>query len=656
MASGVLWLLGAAPWMSDNGDEPMWLSLVCCGVAALSLAGATLMEGSERLGQRGRSLPSVLAAGAAALPFIASMALLAGEDSGGLAARLEKQAIALTLSALVGVAVYAAAPAFRALIKMRDDPSGLVRDLLAVTLLGLFIRYVPTRLNLLQDGALGLMHTRGGDFRFGGAAALLQLLLPESLFPGLVPVAQLFRFLSALLPVAVYGLGHALGLERRVNQYAGLAAASLPLHAALFSSEHEMGPALTMGTAGLALVVHGLRRDSQPAAMVGHLLVAHALWWTPLAWPIAFAWGTCLWHALPRERRWTAAMVAPVIVVAGTAVLGLLLDRWVGGGNPTAFVGMVIGLDWLTWPWARLFLSTALMPVWLWIPALAALVRRTVTLGSVEAIGLATGIVPVILHVPRMDDDAPALELFIRGAPGLPWLLLLAGEGVARWLVPAVQARWPNRGEHAWWAMVGLVAVSPMMHWGYLGRSYAGLAERPSIAVFERKVPGGCGLVVPEDTAEARPGEGTPAGMNGTARYYRELILGMRKQRGEPAEAGGIVPATAFLEAASSRGELPATVPGLPSEWAHDGKRFGCWYFLETTYCRLGAFRGPSRLCAEFAKALRLTTIDAAPVPVLANRLVTFTDALPEELHDSAFTVKLHRIDGVSPKPGGRPR
>ena len=220
-------------------------------------------------------------------------------------------------------------------------------------------------------------------------------------------------------------LARALRTDRATAFFAGLALASLPLHAALYSSDFESGAVVTLTLAALAIVASSLREDSAVALAAGLALLGYTLWGRPEALVVGLPLLVVAW-AVPRRLWLHCAVVAAVVWLAGLALVRVASLQQLVHGTRNNLSG-----PWGVLPFGELLTTSAVLPFWLWLPAPIGILCLRGRARVVALAGLVAGLVPEHTAPTMFDPTATYLEFFRYGSFALPWLALLAGAGLA---------------------------------------------------------------------------------------------------------------------------------------------------------------------------------------------------------------------------------
>lgn len=476
-----------------------------------------------------------------------------------------------------------------------------------------FVRFVLTEPNILTDGGSGYGRVMGYARGYSGLAVLVGLFPAEwSAFMWramLVP-----RVLAAFAPALLACVARGLGFGRSVALIAGLALASLPVHAALTASDLLVGPMSSVQLAGLSLVLLARRGDRSDVFAAGMALAAWGMWFRPEGvlglLPLAAA-------SLSFSRSWWDRWEVRLVVL-GVALL-VLLRAVAIATNPYLASNSAPG-PLSNVAWGNVLFSTVLVPVWFWLPApfaVGALVRHRAL--AVVAAGLLAGLVPVYLRGLNPEPASTHLETLRYGLPVLAWLALTAAVGLdsisrwiaGRWLIHRALLLFVLR------ALLAIVVVSPVaINHEYLGRRYGHAASEPVIRQLLKQVPNDCGLLVPDDFPEGVTIE----------IYDRYVYIASEAHALEEIAAIEVRPVSDLLD-----GKVD------PSQ---------CWAFLRGPFC-YHAFAGRSALaCDRIQARFNLEEIASIPVEFRHHRLVTGPDVRSAPWYMERMPVVLYRVGG----------
>ncbi len=511
-------------------------------------------------------------------------------------------------------------------------------DAVAVLAWSAVVRFVLTEPNILTDGGSGygrLWRQSVGGWQ--GLSVLIETLFPEE--PRFMwTIIRVPWVLAALAPPLLVLLARALDFSRASALFAGVALASLPLHAAMYSSDFEFGPLLTFNLLGVALVAAAVRFERGELAMAGAAVLAYACWGRPDA-PVVGA--ALLAIAVPALRRWRThpVLVAALGWFAANAIASFASARALG------VVSHVAPHLWHGFP-VLLFLGMQqVVPFWLLLPlpfGVAHLWRRDPWRLVVVGVGIAAGLVPLSLSpVGAGDPTRSYMEYFRYGTWALPWILLVAAEGmdagvlfVTRRFARLGPAR-AHRLELAVRAtIIAVCMATPLYFRSYLARQYGPRVEEEAFREALRRVPDDCGLVVPDDDSDDQGG--------GTIEIQRRYAYIAEEAAAEGESHVGperVIGASAFLRSAADRRALPpvATPAAKRAEPA-------CWYYFRGSYCYTGLQGQGSAVCAELERDAVLEPILARRILYISHRLVTRPDLSDGPLYDPDQSLVLSKI------------
>ncbi len=513
----------------------------------------------------------------------------------------------------------------------RQDAAGRrVAGIAALEILGVlawsaFVRFALTRTNILTDGGSGyrrLMDFIGG---YGGLSVLVDLMAPRHLMWSAIRVPAV---LAALAPPLLTVLGRVLGFRRPIPLLAGLMLASVPLHAAMYTSDFLMGPLLTLTLLGLALAAAGANSGDDLPIIAGAGMLAFGTWCRPdgaiagapllaVAWPVVKGWRR---HPLA----WLGFGLFGANMIAAQIALHAL-------GTSQSF-GLHLPLP----DDPGLFLIPEDVPYWLSLGAALGIAlfrrleRRLLVIVGVSAV---TGLLPLAVRG-TTDVTASYMEVFRYGTWVLPWLVLLAASGfveaaqaIATRVGDPASAGRARRVERA--ALIGvalLVLSSPVRAHRYLAREYGPRAEEQVFREALRRVPDKCTLVVPDDVRElGRENLGT---IEIEARY--ELVAA--EQAGVDGHSPqDIVGVTTFLDALKQHGWPRGPAGGAPL----------CYWFFEGSYCYTGSNGTPSASCRELLARLHSRQVLDKQIEYVSHRFVTRPDLRTPPLYDPRQHLRL---------------
>ena len=451
---------------------------------------------------------------------------------------------------------------------------------------------------------------------YGGLAALVKL-LPASLHAFLWEAMVVPRCLASLAPPALVWVAWALGLSPATGLLAGMALASLPIHAALSSSDLLVGPMSTVQLASVAMVLAARRNLRSDLFAAGLALAGWGIWFRPEGalglLPVAAAaltFPTAWWR---RTGPWVA--VAGLALIVGLRAAALATGRTAGAvGGHGAFSNLA---------WGSLASSTILLPFWLWLPLPIAVVElwRRRALAVVVA-GAVTGFLPIYLRGMYPDPADTHLEALRYGVPLMPWLALAAATGVET-ILRAGRARLGAR-TYAWATAVAALALAgwALAHGEYLGRRYGHSTSEAAIRQLLARAPEGCSILVPDDHPEAVSIE----------IHHRYAIIAAE------AYAVGSVPALRILPASEAIDAVD-----LANE---------CWMYLKGPYC-YHAFEGvPALACTEVERRFDLEEVGRVPIEFRHHRLVSGPEVRRPPWYMAEMPIVLYRLRGPAGRSG----
>ena len=516
-------------------------------------------------------------------------------------------------------------------------------DALGVMAWSAVVRFVLTQPNILTDGGSGYGRLWRLSLRgWQGLSVLVEALFPaEPRF--MWTIIRVPWVLAALAPPLLLLLARALGFGRARALLAGIALASLPLHAAMYSSDFEFGPLLSFDLLGLALTAAAVRFERGELAAAGAAVLAYACWGRPDA-PIVGA--ALLAVVLPALRGWRTepVLLAALGWFAGNAVASFASAQALGaGGN--------LGLHlWHGFPLLRFVRLQEIVPFWLLLPlpfGAVHLLKRDPARLAVVGVGIGAGLVPLSLSpVDHGDPTQSYMEYFRYGTWALPWIVLLAAEGLdaGAELVARRAARiGPERAHRVALAarstIVAVCMATPLVFRSYLAREYGPRVEEAAFRDVLARVPDDCGLVVPDDESDDQ-GAGTIEVM----RRYVYIAEEAAAQGASRMNAERIVGATRFVRSASEQ----RGIPPLPWGPGADGERTtpACWYYFRGSYCYTGFDGHGARACAELERDAVLDPVFTRRILYISHRLVTRPDLTAPPLYDPAQSLVLSRIVG----------
>lgn len=486
------------------------------------------------------------------------------------------------------------------------DP-GLRRSLLAevpaplaIATIAAVVRFAGTTRNSFMDADVANMRLLHFDGLHDGLNVLIRFLLPASLEGFYAPAVLVVSVLAALTPPLAVLLARGLGCTRPVAALAGLMLACWPLHAALYTSDVVQGPVVTFATLALALgAVSGRLRAPGPLA-VAALWLAWLIWCRPEVVLVVGLLGVAAWPGLWGFRRRPWLWMAGLWLLASVGVRLLLISAEVAAhlsemvqapgapgpvavGHPAPSGGPVLqGLGGVVGA-----MHPAVLPLWLWVPALPGLracgsTARALVLGSVA--------VATLLVLGPWGLDLTRIEFYRYSAIAAPGVAIASAEGVlwmagtlARWRwrrtsgFPGADAAAKARAERwarvAWAAVVLWVCLTPAWYRGYLTRSYGPTVDRAVFGAILPKVEPSCGFVVP---GEARD-DGLDPGL-----LYVELAREHADRVAPGSPPAKVVVASEFAATVQRTGRLPQlSAPGEGGQGAGDP----CWIWHRGSAC-----------------------------------------------------------------------
>ncbi len=476
---------------------------------------------------------------------------------------------------------------------------------LGVVVWSLLVRLVWTRTNILTDGGSGyrrLMDFVGG---YGGLSVIVDLLAPHHMMWRAIRVPVV---MSALAPPLLTVFAQQIGLRRPIPLLAGLMLASIPLHAAMFTSDFLVGPLLSLELAALSLAAWGARTEEDLPVFAGAALLAYAAWCRPeagivgapllaVAWPVVRSWRR---HAVA----WLGFGFFGANMIAAQVALHAL------GPTPSLLPGFPFNHA------ARFLGIPEVVPYWLTLGVVLAIALRRIERrhALLFAVGLVTGVWPLAVR-PIVDPTASYMELFRYGAWMLPWLTLLSACGLVA-AAGFVGERFGNVG-HAGRARRVRVAVlaaatlfvlsSPVRARSYLSRQYGPRSEEHVFREALDRVPRSCTLIVPDDTTELRRHGNSTIEIEG--RYLAIAWEKAQRAGGAPHKLVGV---TTFLDQLHQRGW-----PRLP-----DG-RPACYWFFQGSYCYTGPDGVPSKSCKKLLSTVHGRPVFDREIKYVTHRFVT---------------------------------
>jgi len=532
-------------------------------------------------------------------------------DAGEVEVWLQQREHHLVLLSLI-VALTGLVAAALAALRRRDSrvDRALLLDAGTVLVWSLVVRFGLTTANVLTDGGSGwsrLLEYRRG---FGGLAVFLDLVLPDASMWDSIAVP---RFLAALSPPVLVLLAHALGARRGAAAFAGLALASWPLHAALYSSDFESGAVVTGLIGGLALIASARSRGGATDFAAGLTLLAFAIWGRPEALVVGLPALVLVW-GIPRS-----VWMRPLVVAAATWLSVVTLLRIV------SLVGLAHGSrDNLVGPWSVLAFSEilttgALLPYWLWLPLPLGVLWLGGRARIVALAGLFAGIVPLHVTPTMYDPTGTYLEFFRYGAFAMPWLALLAGAGLAA-LAAAISRRVPNGAAVAPAIVAMWIAATPLLNLGYLNIRYGPAVDEEVFRDALTRVPAGCRLIVPDDP---------------------EIHLDVLKRYIEIARDVAV----------GNPSSLPASsIVGISSVLRDPIRGDDCWYFYRGSYCHDGFEGIAPPECAELLDREPFQLVWSRDVEYRSHRLISRPKRTISPWYEPRLTLSLYQVSADSPR------
>ncbi len=480
-----------------------------------------------------------------------------------------------------------------------------------VGLWSFFVRFVVAEPNILTDGGSGYGRVMRYIDGYGGMATLVKLL--PATWDGFMWRAMFVpRALGAMAPVFLVWVAGGLGLNRFSSVLAGLMLASLPIHAALTSSDLLVGPMASVQLAGLALALAARRFDRVDLLATGFVVVCWAMWFRPegglglLPLVAVLVLYFRAWTARPSVLA-VGAVAALLVALRAIALATATTSGSTGGG------GSLSNVDW------SVFVSGAVTPWWLWLPLLVAPFVLSGRQILVVLAGLITGVLPVYLRGMFPDPPGTHLDTLRYGQPAFAWLILASAascDAVAGW----VSRRAGDESRWKWLVrpcLVLLVMFSIVTHSDYLGRRYGHSASETAVLEVLALVPEGCGVIVADDRAD---------GVNWEIHQRYQSIA-----------------AEAY---AMGKLRLVEIVPILDYLGAEDTASAGCWTYLKGPYCS-HAFRGRKAVaCEKIEQGFVLEEIASVPVEFFHHRLISAPQVLRAPWYTQEMPITLYRVLG----------
>lgn len=498
--------------------------------------------------------------------------------------------------------------------RFRIIDRALAIDALVVTAWSFFVRLALTTPNILTDGGSG--YRRLQEFMPGmtGLSMLLDLARGGRLAGGdMWSALMLPTVLAATAPLGVLLLAHAMGIGRRTARLAAMMLASLPIHAALYTSDFLTGSAVALSTFGLAALVYGVSKQRWQWLWPAALVLGFSIFVRPEAiligvGVVAFGWP--LWRRLA-----TPAVAIPTAYLACVALIdiGILLQT---GGPPgthaASFPPVIPYQAWLSDQRMTPLWFIVPIPVGLWVLGRGALMAPRLAVAFVVV--AATAAVPALRFAGDADPAGAPMEWPRYGTWFMPWAAMLAAAGVTR-LADALP-----KPQIAYQLALAAVVATPVLASGYLATEYGYRRDEP---VFRRAltvVPPDCRLIVPDDRSESQAG----GSIEIEARYRfiaREVaatgqaladIVGITRAREELA-AGGFQPDT-------------------------------CVYFYEGSFCHIGLRGAGTSVCRDFLASVDSEAITSERIDYRDHRLIVRPDLVHSGLIVPDMALTLHRI------------
>jgi hypothetical protein len=506
----------------------------------------------------------------------------------------------------------------------------------------LVVRFGLTEANVLTDGGSGYGRLMQGDGRFSGVSVLVQAVMPASLEGMMWPSIFVPRVVAALAPALLTVVARQIGVERRVALLSGLALASYPLHAAMFSSDFLAGSSPTFALLGFALILAGRSDGGEGWFAAGVLTLAYSLWIRPDT-SVAVAPAAIAVFLFP-PRFWVRpATVVPLAWLIGTVLVYVLtfdvLLETLGGRELTP------GGPWTDLPFLAFAAHSAVLPWWLWIPVVPGVRFLRGTARWVALAGLLFGLAAAHLGTPGDPSTDTWMEVFRYGVAAMPWLALLSAAGLVGLtdrlsVFAATYFQRPSLRvslQRALFAAAVLaVVVTPLANRDYLARRYQNTVDEQAFLAALRVVPADCGLVVPDD--EASSGE-----VFVRYRYMVEEAVRRRELDMDPLRVVGL---DEFRSALRKVGRLPrySEVEMRRYQVLADDAGPSCWYFYEGTYCAPGLPNFPTTRCHEFLDVEPHRQVATWPVEFWSHRLISRPDLRVPPFYDPRRVLALYEL------------
>ncbi len=542
------------------------------------------------------------------------------------------------LSALVALAC----AAVRAEIggwKIRRETYTVVLDALLVFAWSALVRFAFTQSNILTEGGSGYNRLKRYIIGFGGMSVLVASFFPDGA-NFMWTALRVPSFLAACLPPFLVLLAHSLGLSRGAAAISGVVVASLPVHAAMYSSDLEMGALISLQVLGLTMIHASHRRAWDEWAFAGCALLAYTCWVRPDA-PIIGAMAGVI--ALPGLRRWQSrpALIAG-LAWFGVSALTSLASCSAGGAASTIRAS---SFSFPEFPLSTFLRLPEILPFWFWMPlplGVASLAVRHRWPLFLSLLGTTVGLIPLSLSPRAGDLSQSYIEYFRYGSYTLPWLALLAAQG---WelVVQVFGGILPGRSITRWspathrkgvrTLVIGVCVSTAVLAQPYLARRYGAATEEQAFREALSIIPRRCGVIVPEE-------KGGSHSVEINARYAH---IAEEASRSEQATISGEqVLGLHEFERESGGGELPVV------RRRHQQPAGGapCWYYFHGSYCYTGLFGNPPGDCAALERRLILEPVFSQDILYLSYRLVTRPDLRDPPLYNPAQTLVLYRVKG----------
>lgn len=506
--------------------------------------------------------------------------------------------------------------------RFRSVDTALLLDVGAVAVWSYFVRLVLTTPNILTDGGSGYRRLQEYLPGMGGLSLVLDLLRGGPVAAGDMWAAMtLPTLIAASGPVAVTLLGRALGLERRAALLAGLMLASLPIHAAMYTSDFLTGSTVALSTLGLAALVHAVAHERWEWLWPASALLAFAILIRPEALLIGVA---VVAFGLPAARKWSLPIVAiPACYLACVAAveIGLLLRT--AGPPQTSMAPMPPEIPYVAW-----LTDQRMLPAWLslafplgvWATWCTGRLRRATLFAF--AVSALTAALPAIRFAGDRDPAGAPMEWPRYGTWFMPWAVLIAAAGLV-WLCDRLRDRSggaPAVGKAAYAAIALAVVATPVLAHDYLATEYGYRRDEPIFRRAVREVPAHCILVVPDDESENQAG-----GSIEIAERYRAIAREASVRWPPRLVVMGVTDARNHLET----GTLP------PAE---------CWYMYEGPFCHIGLRGVGSTVCRDFLSRVESEIVFTEYIDYRDHRLIVRPDLTASGLIVPDMALTLHRF------------